>query len=457
MLASKRLRVPKAPGFFIAPVGWPLVCLMIWCITLANFGACKDPQIAWSDDLAATMQLAQSTGKPVLVHFYGDNCPPCRMLEKKAFKDPLLIQAIGEHLLAVRINAERDTKTAARFRVNRWPTDVYLYADGEEIYRNISAQDPAAYEKTVLKVAEKNQRMIGQQKTKRTDLSRKELMALQPKTESASTTTPVHLASGAPMTKREPAPPVLPDVPDLTVPDPTVPDPTSKSSGPVVVSLSGSARVRLTEATVNSVDTADVAITNQSPIPASELAPTPDSQPLVVEVAQPSIETPVDEMSASSPEKSPALLGEQVHADTVKADTGKTDSLLPTSIAMGGFCPVSLTMAIEASKSGATAGSAWVKGKPEHAVRHRGRVYHLVSEEALAKFLSEPDRFAPVLSGCDLVEYSKSGKWIDGDCRFGFIEQETGRIFLFSSSLNCQEFAQNCESYSSMVGKSVQP
>ncbi len=249
------------------------------------------------------------------------------------------------------------------------------------------------------------------------------------------------------MTKREPAPPVLPDVPD-----PTVPDPTSKSSGPVVVSFGGSARVRLTEATVNSVDTADVAITNQSPIPASELAPTPDSQPLVVEAAPPSIETPVAQTPVSSPEKSPALIEEQV-----QSDTGKTDSLLPTSIAMGGFCPVSLTMAIEASKSSAPAGPAWVKGKPEHAVRHRGRVYHLVSEEALAKFLSEPDRYAPVLSGCDLVEYSKSGKWIDGDCRFGFIEQETGRIFLFSSSLNCQEFAQNCESYSSMVGKSVQP
>jgi len=456
MLASKRLRISKAPRFSIAPAVRPLVCLIVWCVTLANVGACKDPQIAWSDDLAATMKLAQSTGKPVLVHFYGDNCPPCRMLEKKAFKDPLLVQAIGEHLLAVRINAERDTKTAARFRVNRWPTDVYLYADGEEIYRNISAQDPAAYEKTVLKVAEKNQRMIGQQKTKRTDLSRKELMAMQPKTESASTT-PVHLASGAPMTKREPTPPVLPDVSDPTVADSTVPDPNSKKSGPVVVSLSGSARVRLTEATVNSVDTADVAITNQAPIPASELAPILDSQALVVEAAPPSIETPVDETSAVSPEKSPALLGEQVQADTGKADTGKTDSLLPTSIAIGGFCPVSLTMAIEASKSGASAGPAWVKGKPEHAVRHRGRVYHLVSEEALAKFLSEPDRYAPVLSGCDLVEYSKSGKWIDGDCRFGFIEQETGRIFLFSSSLNCQEFAQNCESYSSMVGKSVQP
>ena len=71
-------------------------------VTLANFGFAKDSsEIAWSEDLVATMELAQRTGKPVLVHFYGDHCPPCRMLEKKAFKDPQLIQAIGEHVLAV--------------------------------------------------------------------------------------------------------------------------------------------------------------------------------------------------------------------------------------------------------------------------------------------------------------------------------------------------------------------
>ncbi|MFM8261180.1 MAG: hypothetical protein ACKN9S_02790, partial [Pirellula sp.] len=134
----------------------------------------------------------------------------------------------------------------------------------------------------------------------------------------------------------------------------------------------------------------------------------------------------------------------------------KIEPSLPSEVAMGGFCPVSLSMAIEASKTGTSPSPAWVKGNGDFAVRHRGRVYHCVSEEALAKFLENPDLYAPVLSGCDLVEYSKSGKWIDGDCRFGFIDKETGRIFLFSSSLNCQEFAQNCESYSSMVGKPLQ-
>ncbi|MFN5187404.1 MAG: thioredoxin family protein, partial [Planctomycetota bacterium] len=155
-----------------------LGCLL--SLTLANFGFAKDSsEIAWSEDLVATMELAQRTGKPVLVHFYGDHCPPCRMLEKKAFKDPQLIQAIGEHVLAVRINAERDTKIAARFRVNRWPTDVYLHPNGDEIYRNISAQDPAAYERTVMKVAEKNQRLIGQLKTKPFEPTRSDLMAAE--------------------------------------------------------------------------------------------------------------------------------------------------------------------------------------------------------------------------------------------------------------------------------------
>ncbi|MEK0426088.1 MAG: hypothetical protein RJB11_2179, partial [Planctomycetota bacterium] len=218
-------------------------------VTLANFGFAKDSsEIAWSEDLVATMELAQRTGKPVLVHFYGDHCPPCRMLEKKAFKDPQLIQAIGEHVLAVRINAERDTKIAARFRVNRWPTDVYLHPNGEEIYRNISAQDPAAYERTVMKVAEKNQRLIGQLKTKpfeptRSDLMAAELKAAETANEAMESNKGVRVSLASSQSTAAPA------------------------NSPVVASLKGPARVRLSEAAISSVDTADVTINNQSPLP----------------------------------------------------------------------------------------------------------------------------------------------------------------------------------------------
>ena len=392
----------------------PILLWSVIALTLANFGFGKDTsEIAWSEDLAGTMELAQRTGKPVLIHFYGDHCPPCRMLEKKAFKDTQLIAAISEHVLAVRINAERDTKTAARFRVNRWPTDVYLHPNGEEIYRNISAQDPSAYERTVLKVAEKNQRFVGQHKSKPS----------KPLSEETNTKVRASFASGRPMT--------------------------AEASSPVAASLQGPARVRLSEVAVTSVDTADVAINNQTPLPTLAGPSVQDMQPLVVEAPLPTMEVASDAVASD------AVASDAVASDAVAPPT-KVEPILPTEVAMGGFCPVTLAMAIEASKTGTSPNPAWVKGNGDFAVRHRGRVYHCVSEEALAKFLESPDLFAPVLSGCDLVEYSKSGKWIDGDCRFGFIDKETGRIFLFSSSLNCQEFVQNCESYSSMVGKPTQ-
>jgi thiol-disulfide isomerase/thioredoxin/YHS domain-containing protein len=420
-------------------------------VTLANFGFAKDSsEIAWSEDLVATMELAQRTGKPVLVHFYGDHCPPCRMLEKKAFKDPQLIQAIGEHVLAVRINAERDTKIAARFRVNRWPTDVYLHPNGDEIYRNISAQDPAAYERTVMKVAEKNQRLIGQLKTKPFEPTRSDLMAAELKAAELKAAVPANEA--------------MESNKDVRVSLASSQSTMAPASSPVVASLKGPARVRLSEIAVTSVDTADVAINNQSPLPTPPSVSLQDQQPLVVEAPVPSVEAPsVEAPSVEVPLPAAPSLPQTTEPQTAEPQTTeqiaqptKVEPSLPTAVAMGGFCPVSLAMAIEASKTGATSSPAWVQGHGDFAVRHRGRVYHCVSEEALSKFLESPDLYAPVLSGCDLVEYSKSGKWIDGDCRFGFIDKETGRIFLFSSSLNCQEFAQNCESYSSMVGKPAQ-
>ncbi|MFY7891741.1 MAG: hypothetical protein ACOVOJ_03585, partial [Pirellula sp.] len=221
---------------------------------------------------------------------------------------------------------------------------------------------------------------------------------------------------------------------------------------------------RLSEAAISSVDTADVAINYQRPLPSPPSVSLQDQQSLVVEAPVPSVEVPsvevpsVEVPSVEVPLPAAPSLPLTAEPQTTEqiAQPTKVEPSLPTAVAMGGFCPVSLAMAIEASKTGATSSPAWVQGHGDFAVRHRGRVYHCVSEEALSKFLESPDLYAPVLSGCDLVEYSKSGKWIDGDCRFGFIDKETGRIFLFSSSLNCQEFAQNCESYSSMVGKPAQ-
>jgi protein disulfide-isomerase len=330
-------------------------------------------EIQWEEDLDLAMRRAANSGKPVLIHFYGDNCPPCRMLEKKAFRDPQLIDALNSQVIPVRINAERDLKTALRMRVNRWPTDVYLFPNGDEIYRNVSNQDPAVYEKIVAKVAEKN-----------TQRSSKSNANPIPSTQ----TIPNALAN-----KTAPRPQTASSLASF-------PSAESAPQNTTNANPSEPARIRLSESTLNSVDTAEVT------------------------VAQPPKRTPTNTPSEN----------------------------LPTNVAMQGHCPVSLRLAIDAAKSGQPATPAWVQGSEEFSTQHRGRTYLFASAQARDSFLNSPDHFAPILSGCDLIEFSKSGKWIDGDCRFGFIEQKSGRIFLFSSSLNCEEFARNCEAYSNMVG-----
>lgn len=357
-------------------------------------------EILWEDSLDSAMRRSEQTGKPLMIHFYGDNCPPCRMLEKKAFRDETLIQTMNSSVVAVRVNAERELKTALRYRVNRWPTDVYFYPNGEEIYRNVSNQDPAVFEKIIAKVADKNNQ-------RREASTTKASLASYPRT-------------SIPLTARNDAVTQASTQQISTQQEPTQQGPT---------------RIRLAESTLYSVDTTDVALSTSPSLPQNVTPAETSSPSIVTEAAQPLMASNTNEDSQDT------------------SASANTPSNLPEAIAMGGHCPVTLRAAIDAAKAGQTPSSAWVLGSLEHTARHRGRTYYFSTAQAQDVFLKNPDRYAPVLSGCDLVEYSKSGKWIDGDCRYGFIEQESGRIFLFSSSSNCQEFARNCDAYSSMGSK----
>nr|MCU0715209.1 thioredoxin family protein [Pirellula sp.] len=131
-----------------------LACLAVSFSTLARtFSQPNTQEIQWIDDFPTAIRYATSNNLPLMLHFYGDNCPPCRLLEKKAFRDPQLIGKINGQLVAVRINGEKQKELRERYQVTRWPTDVYLLPNGEEIYRTVSPQDPSVYGQMVDRVA----------------------------------------------------------------------------------------------------------------------------------------------------------------------------------------------------------------------------------------------------------------------------------------------------------------
>ena len=103
---------------------------------------------------------------------------------------------------------------------------------------------------------------------------------------------------------------------------------------------------------------------------------------------------------------------------------------------LGGFCPVALK----------TQGT-WVDGSEQFAVKHRGKVYWLSSQQAVAEFLRAPDAASPVLSGYDPMVFLQEGKLVEGNIQYGLHEQIEGLILLFSSAESKRQYEQNFDRY----------
>lgn len=451
-------------------LGFALIALgLLWetanpWITLSNSLQAAGPgaalrssrEIQWTESLEDAFQAAKISNKPILIHFYGDNCPPCRMLEKKAFKDQGLIEAMHVHVIPVRINAEKDRPSAERYKVNRWPTDVYLFPNGDEIYRGTSNQDPTVFEKTLERVALRNRDWNLEQRSIAEARERRQDRRLADMSHSAR--------SGIPGDGTAPAThPVVSKSSQWT----SDAKASAKASNTTVkVSLTGASDpVDRPESTPRSQEPNSsnqqlaAQLTAAQTTVTQQLGPRAVSNPYASQAVPPStaiapaVATPstTTAMPAAAPPVPGLQSSEPQQAAPGSALTGGQIALLTSAPGLNGYCPVALQNAIRNPNApGAT--SPWVRGNPQFAVRHRGRIYHCESEQARTTLLANPDRYAPALSGCDLVEFAKTGDWVDGNCEFGFIEQRTGRVFLFSSRANCEDFARNCEAYSQMVG-----
>jgi hypothetical protein len=176
--------------------------------------------------------------------------------------------------------------------------------------------------------------------------------------------------------------------------------------------------------------------------PRESVAAKQDSDALPIQVIH------VDQQlnAAPSPENT------SVSSQEVRSARGLDDPTAVSGLAPGleGYCPVSLQDYLRQGPDTRTARTPWVPGQDAYSVRHRGRIYRCASEESRQRLLRDPDAFAPIFSGFDLVEFARSGSLVSGKCELGFIEQNSGKVFLFSTRANYDEFLSNCERYSAL-------
>lgn len=132
------------------------ICLFVGFSGAAVRAETLTSDIRWAPDLVSAREASARFKVPLMIHFHGDGCLPCRTLEQRVFKQPEIIETLNKYFICHAINCSQHPQMAAEFGVHAWPTDVFMSPDGETLFTGVSPQDPREYMQVITNVAVMN-------------------------------------------------------------------------------------------------------------------------------------------------------------------------------------------------------------------------------------------------------------------------------------------------------------
>lgn len=426
-----------------------LVLAGILC-TSALSPSLAQTRILWLQNLQEAQQIANQEQRLVLIHFYSDTCPPCRRLDQVVFPNPEVCRAMSVNYVPVKINGERARDTARQFQVDRWPTDVIADAQGRVVYKTVSPQDPARYVQLLNAVAADFRATMapvaaaGRVSRPTEPPAGYALAAYNNGSDSGAA--PVHPAadtrtgpvnspagSGQPYGSRDgdPYSPLVRAPTDAGSPPSYAAAPAPREQvnpyvGPYAPASAANSPPR--------GDTYDPR-SSWSPSPmVGGAAPDAYARQAVTMTLGGDVPTlPAwQENRFASNRPVPEASGAGGPPGAAGAPSGAPPAM--DGFCMDGFCPVTLQEQ-----------ERWVKGDPRWGAVHRGCTYLFLSQQHQQRFLSDPDRYSPVLSGLDPARYVDRGELVPGLRAHGMWFR--GKTYLFADEQSLDRFSQAPEFY----------
>ena len=390
--------------------------------------------VRWAGDYRTAAEQAARESKLILLHFESDSCPPCRKLEANVFPRRDVAEAVDSGYVAVKINVDKMPEMARRHSVPRWPMDVVVTPMGQEVYRQISPQDPAEYIARLKETAARSGTAAKPQATGtaqpvgfQTRAGSKAKPAVDQSSEFQS---PV-IENGAPTTPAE-----------------------KERAEPQAVALEKPQPVGQENEYVAKPQTSPYS--PQAPADDSRLSKTPVAGDSGTEYAGIEPVSPRTPGKTAAPNNQPATppARESHPAPAPQVAPNKAPILPP--IGMDGYCVVTLHVynqkVAEAQAAGVSLDptiQGWVKGNKKFGAIHRGRLYLFASTDAQKAFLADPDRYAPALSGYDPVVFNETQKLVDGKRSIGLCYN--GQVYVFASEASLQKFMTSPKPFADTV------
>jgi thiol-disulfide isomerase/thioredoxin len=89
----------------------------------------------------AALERAGAEEKVVMVDFFTTWCGPCKKLDATTWKDPAVLAWLGEHTIALKLDAEVEVELARSYGIRAYPTMVFARPDGSELGRLVGYKD----------------------------------------------------------------------------------------------------------------------------------------------------------------------------------------------------------------------------------------------------------------------------------------------------------------------------
>lgn len=175
-------------------------------------------------------------------------------------------------------------------------------------------------------------------------------------------------------------------------------------------------------------------------------ATTPAQAPAAAGAPSPAAATaPSSAAAAAAPPKA-AVASTTAGTGVNTAPKSPLEEKLPPGsppLALEGYCPVTVIEKM-----------VWKQGNPLYGAIHLNRTYLFPSAEQQAKFLANPDRYSPIISGNDPVVALEKNQIVAGQRQFGLLYEN--RMILFSSKESYDKFHKESKRYTTELQQALQ-